>query len=129
MIRGGESFDVWRATDDALEQEEEEAEADRRERRRRANDPRYHWVAELHGYYDTDSECEESNMNDDLDEGARRVERGGDTRRGWAGTDEGERERDWWRRVLEESPILERGRRSREVEGNRGAGERRKVGY
>jgi hypothetical protein len=26
----------------------------------------YHWVPELHGYYDTDEECEENNRNDDL---------------------------------------------------------------
>ncbi|KAF2181490.1 hypothetical protein K469DRAFT_520708, partial [Zopfia rhizophila CBS 207.26] len=29
-------------------------------------DPRYHWVDDLHGYYDTDEECEEHNANDDL---------------------------------------------------------------
>ena len=43
-----------------------EARLGTRERRARADDDHYHWVDDLDGYYDTDEECEEHNLNDDL---------------------------------------------------------------
>jgi len=45
---------------------EEEAHAEARRQRWRAGNLDYHWVSELHGWYDTDEECEERNTNDDL---------------------------------------------------------------
>ena len=43
---------------------EDRAEAE--QWRLRPKNPQYHWVDDLHGYYDTDEECEEHNRNDDL---------------------------------------------------------------
>ena len=41
--------------------------AQRSKQEGRWKDPGYHWVDDLPGYYyDTDEECEEHNMNDDL---------------------------------------------------------------
>ncbi|KAK3709310.1 hypothetical protein LTR37_011048 [Vermiconidia calcicola] len=45
---------------------EEEARSEAESWVQRANDPRHHWVDDLHGYYDSDEECEEHNTNDDL---------------------------------------------------------------
>jgi hypothetical protein len=41
-------------------------EADARHDRMRPFDPTFHWVDDLHGYHDTDEECEEHNANDDI---------------------------------------------------------------
>ncbi|EED23177.1 hypothetical protein TSTA_066280 [Talaromyces stipitatus ATCC 10500] len=46
--------------------EAEERDADIRYGKRRPFNPCLHWVDDLHGYYDTDEECEMHNANDDI---------------------------------------------------------------
>lgn len=48
------------------EMEEEDAEADYEARRRLGLIPGTHWSFELGNYYDSDEECEQRNMNDNL---------------------------------------------------------------
>lgn len=47
-------------------QADKHTEADARHYALRRFDLHYHWVSELHGYYDSDEECEELNRSDDL---------------------------------------------------------------
>ncbi|KAL9127678.1 MAG: hypothetical protein Q9175_007686 [Cornicularia normoerica] len=44
----------------------EERALEAREQGNRWKDPSYDWVDDLHGYYDTDKECEEHNAIDDM---------------------------------------------------------------
>ncbi|EAW15092.1 uncharacterized protein ACLA_057480 [Aspergillus clavatus NRRL 1] len=52
---------------DIRQEEREEARAERRQHRwRMQNDPLYHYVPELGGWYDEDEEAEERNIAEDI---------------------------------------------------------------